>query len=187
MQDSLAARKLSSANDVAQARDLVTEMKQRLDIEQKRLDDVVGSEKSQIQLNEQQIDGLKRILADQRRRVASMRVTSPEARSTPEPRQPAARARSVRQRRYAARPRGSARQTQSGSPGTRESRKGRRARSLRHDRPSQQYGREGSRHADRSVVGARHGHGRSPDSRPAPGRHPLRPRGRRNDSDRKVE
>jgi HlyD family secretion protein len=79
VQDSLAIRKLSSANDVAQARDLVTEMKQRLDIEQKRLDDVSASEQQQIQLNEQQIEGLKRILADQRRRVASMRVTSPEA------------------------------------------------------------------------------------------------------------
>jgi multidrug efflux pump subunit AcrA (membrane-fusion protein) len=79
VQDSLAARKLSSANDVALARDQVAEMKQRLDIEQKRLDDIVSSETQQIQLNEQQIEGLKRILADQRRRVASMRVTSPEA------------------------------------------------------------------------------------------------------------
>jgi hypothetical protein len=37
------------------------------------------SEKEQIQLNEQQIEGLRRILADQRRRVTSMRVTSPES------------------------------------------------------------------------------------------------------------
>lgn len=78
VQDSLAARKLSSANDVAQAHDQATEMKQRLDIEQKRLDDIVSSEQQQIQLSEQQIEGLNRILADQRRRVASMRVTSPE-------------------------------------------------------------------------------------------------------------
>jgi HlyD family secretion protein len=78
VQDSLALRKLSSANDVAQARDQVTEMKQRLDIEQKRLDDITASEGQQIELSEQQIEGLKRILADQRKRVSSMRVTSPE-------------------------------------------------------------------------------------------------------------
>jgi multidrug resistance efflux pump len=79
VQDSLAAKQLSSANDVAAARDQVAEMKQRLEIEQRRLDDIVTSEKQQIELNEQQIDGLKRILADQRKRVASMRVTSPES------------------------------------------------------------------------------------------------------------
>lgn len=79
VQDSLAMRKLSSANDVAAARDVATELKQRLDIEQRRLEDIQSSEKQQIELNEQQIEGLKRILADQRRRVASMRVTSPEA------------------------------------------------------------------------------------------------------------
>jgi HlyD family secretion protein len=77
--DSLAKRNLSSANDVAAARDLVMELKQRMDIEQKRLDDVQSSEGLQIQLQEQQIDGLKRILADQKNRVESMRVTSPEA------------------------------------------------------------------------------------------------------------
>lgn len=79
VQDSLASKQLSSANDVAAARDQVAEMKQRLDIEQKRLDDIVASEKQQIELSEQQIEGLKRILADQRKRVASMRVTSPES------------------------------------------------------------------------------------------------------------
>lgn len=79
VQDSLASKQLSSANDVAAARDQVAEMKQRLDIEQKRLDDIIASEKQQIELSEQQIEGLKRILADQRKRVASMRVTSPES------------------------------------------------------------------------------------------------------------
>ena len=42
VQDSLAKRNLSSANDVAAARDAVDELQQRLDIEQKRLDDIVG-------------------------------------------------------------------------------------------------------------------------------------------------
>ena len=78
VQDSLATKRLASTNDVAAAHDKINEYKQRIDIEQKRLDDIQRSEQEQIQLNEQQIEGLKRILADQRRRVASMRVTSPE-------------------------------------------------------------------------------------------------------------
>ena len=79
VQDSLAKKNLSSANDVAAAHDKINEYKQRMDIEQNRLEDMQRSEKEQIQLNEQQIEGLRRILADQRRRVASMRVTSPES------------------------------------------------------------------------------------------------------------
>jgi HlyD family secretion protein len=79
VQDSLAKKNLSSANDVASAHDQVVELKQRLDIEQNRLQDIESSEGQQIKLNEDNIEGLKRILADQRRRVASMRVTSPEA------------------------------------------------------------------------------------------------------------
>ena len=78
VQDSLATKRLASTNDVAAAHDKIIEYKQRIDIEQKRLEDIQRSEQEQIQLNEQQIEGLKRILADQRRRVASMRVTSPE-------------------------------------------------------------------------------------------------------------
>jgi hypothetical protein len=79
VQDSLAKKNLSSANDVAQAHDQVTELKQRLDIEQKRLDDVVSSEQTQIQLQEQQIESQRRLLAEQKRRVSSMTVTAPEA------------------------------------------------------------------------------------------------------------
>lgn len=79
VQDSLARRKLSSANDVALSRDQMEEFRQRLDIETKRFEDIRTSETQQIQLQEQQIEGLRRILADQRRRVASMRVTAPEA------------------------------------------------------------------------------------------------------------
>jgi len=79
VQDSLAAKKLTSPNDVASARDVAAEQKQRLDIEQRRLDDIQSSEKSQIELQQQQIESLRRILAEQKRRVASMRVVSPEA------------------------------------------------------------------------------------------------------------
>lgn len=79
VQDSLATKKLSSANDVAAAHDKITELKQRLDIEQKRLDDIQASEQQQLDLQQQQIESLKRILAEQKKRVASMTVTSPEA------------------------------------------------------------------------------------------------------------
>jgi multidrug efflux pump subunit AcrA (membrane-fusion protein) len=79
VQDSLAKKNLTTANDAAYARDQAAEQKQRLDIEQKRLDDIQSSEKSQIDLQQQQIESLRRILAEQKRRVASMRVVSPEA------------------------------------------------------------------------------------------------------------
>lgn len=78
VQDSLAAKKLTTANDAAQARDQVAEMKQRIDVEQNRLADMRQSEGQQIKLQEDQIESLRRILDEQKRRVASMRVTSPE-------------------------------------------------------------------------------------------------------------
>lgn len=77
--DSLVRRQLITVNEAAQARDQVTELRQRVDIEQRRLEDITTSEKSQIDLQEQQIESLRRILVEQTRRVASMRVTSPEA------------------------------------------------------------------------------------------------------------
>ncbi len=79
VQDSLAKKSLASANDVAAAHDQVTELKQRLEIEQRRLADMQASQKQQLELQQQQIDGLRAILADQKRRVASMRLVSPEA------------------------------------------------------------------------------------------------------------
>jgi multidrug resistance efflux pump len=79
VQDSLAKKNLSSSNDVARAHDQATEMKQRLDIVRKQLEDIQASESQQIQLQEGQIESLRRILAEQQRRVKAMRVTSPEA------------------------------------------------------------------------------------------------------------
>lgn len=76
--DSLARRKLITANDAALARDRVNEQRMRLDVEEKRLADMQGSEQSQIDLQGQQVESLRRMLAEQKRRVASMRVTSPE-------------------------------------------------------------------------------------------------------------
>jgi HlyD family secretion protein len=79
VQDSLAKKSLASANDVAQAHDNAVEFKQRLDLEQSRLTEMQNSEKQQLDLQQQQIESLKRILDDQHRRVAAMRVTSPES------------------------------------------------------------------------------------------------------------
>jgi HlyD family secretion protein len=79
VQDSLAKRNLASFNDVAAAHDGITEYKQRMDIEQKRLDDMQGSEQQQIDLQNQQIQSLQAILNEQKRRVAAMKVVSPEA------------------------------------------------------------------------------------------------------------
>jgi HlyD family secretion protein len=79
VQDSLAKKNLSSKNDVDAAHDQATETKQRLDIVRKQLDDIQSSEQQQIELQQGQIESLRRILAEQKRRVAAMRVTSPEA------------------------------------------------------------------------------------------------------------
>jgi HlyD family secretion protein len=79
VQDSLAKRNLSSANDVASAHDVVEELKQRVDLEQKRLTDAVTAEQQQVQLQQQQIESLKRIVEEQKKRVSSMRVIAPEA------------------------------------------------------------------------------------------------------------
>jgi multidrug resistance efflux pump len=79
VQDSLAKRNLATLNDVASAHDNVSEFKQRMDIEQRRLDDMQGSEQQQIDLQKQQIQSLQAILDEQKRRVASMKVVSPEA------------------------------------------------------------------------------------------------------------
>lgn len=78
VQDSLSKKQLASVNDVAQARDAMSEMKQRLDLEQARLQDMQSSEATQIKLQEDQIESLRKILGEQKRRVASMTVTSPE-------------------------------------------------------------------------------------------------------------
>ena len=79
VQDSLFAKKLSPKNDVDAAHDQATETKQRLDIVRKQLEDIQASERQQIELQEGQIESLRRILAEQQRRVKAMRVTSPEA------------------------------------------------------------------------------------------------------------
>jgi len=77
--DSLDKKHLSSPNEVAAAHDRVNELKRRLDLERQRYSDLQGSQKQQLDLQQQQIDGLKQILQEQRNRVSSMRVTAGEA------------------------------------------------------------------------------------------------------------
>jgi multidrug resistance efflux pump len=79
VQDSLGKKNLASTNEIASGRDRVIEAKARLDIEQQRLADMQASEQQQIQLQQDQIGSLRRILDEQKQRVASMTVRSPEA------------------------------------------------------------------------------------------------------------
>ena len=79
VQDTLAKKNLSSANDVATARDAAEEARLRLDVEKKRLEEMQASETQQLDLQKQQIDGLKAILKDTQNRLESMRVMAPEA------------------------------------------------------------------------------------------------------------
>jgi HlyD family secretion protein len=79
VEDSLDKKGLAGKNEVAAAHDLATELKRRLDLERQRYTDMQASQKQQIDLQQQQIEGLKQILQEQRNRVASMRVTAGEA------------------------------------------------------------------------------------------------------------
>jgi HlyD family secretion protein len=74
--DSLDRKGLASTNEVAARRDAVIELRTRIDIEQKRYEDMQASEAQQIQINEQTIEGLKQIVKQQRVKVASMRVVA---------------------------------------------------------------------------------------------------------------
>lgn len=79
VEDSLDRKGLAGKNEVAAAHDQVVELKRRLDLERGRYADMQTSQKQQLDLQQQQIDGLKRILQEQNNRVASMRVTAGES------------------------------------------------------------------------------------------------------------
>jgi hypothetical protein len=79
VEDSLDKKGLAGRNEVASARDKVNELKRRLDLERQRYADMQSSQKQQLDLQQQQIDGLKQILQEQKNRVASMRVTAGES------------------------------------------------------------------------------------------------------------
>jgi HlyD family secretion protein len=72
--DSLDRRGLASRNEVAAARDRAREMVVRSQLEQGRLDDMQRSEAEQLALATQQIEGLRQIEAEHRRRQASLHV-----------------------------------------------------------------------------------------------------------------
>ena len=77
--DSLDKKGLAGKNEVAAAHDLVNELKRRLDLERQRFTDLQASQKQQLDLQQDQINGLKQILQEQRNRVAWMRVTAGES------------------------------------------------------------------------------------------------------------
>ncbi len=76
--DSLDKKGLAAANEVASKHDLVNQLKVQLDLEQRRTQDMKDAEVQQIQLNEEQIQGLKRIIQEQQNKVASLRVVAGE-------------------------------------------------------------------------------------------------------------
>jgi hypothetical protein len=59
------------ANEVAQKREAATELKRRIEIERARMDDMKISEEQQIKINEDQIQGLNLIIAEQEKKLAS--------------------------------------------------------------------------------------------------------------------
>ena len=77
--DTLDKKHLVSMNEVAAARDRAQEIDMRYQLELKRINDMKLAESEQIQLNQQQVDGLRRILQEQRNRVSSLRVSASEA------------------------------------------------------------------------------------------------------------
>jgi hypothetical protein len=168
VQDSLFAKKLSPKNDVDAAHDQATETKQRLDIVRKQLEDIQASGASADRASRGQIESLRRILAEQQRRVKAMRVTSPEAGQLQSLGNPPLElgqyvnagsllARVVQPGKLKAVLRVPENQAKDVVPNL-----------PRDDRSAQQHDREGPRDAHRSVVGSGYGHGGSRDRRSLP-------------------
>jgi HlyD family secretion protein len=76
--EGLAAKNLSSAYELASARETAAELAQRYDIERQRLDEMNRSAKEQLSLNEEQVARLGDIVREQMNRVRSMRVVAGE-------------------------------------------------------------------------------------------------------------
>jgi HlyD family secretion protein len=74
--ETLAARNLIAANDLARQRDQVIELTDRLRIEQERLELLTTTVDSQLTLQRDQIERLRAIVEYNRQRVASMHVTA---------------------------------------------------------------------------------------------------------------
>ena len=77
--DSLDKSHLASRNEVAAAHDRALELSTRYELEVRRASEVKAADAELLRLNEQQIDGLKRIVAEQHSRTSAMRITAGEA------------------------------------------------------------------------------------------------------------
>ncbi len=76
--DSLDRGRMASRNEVAAAHDRALELTTRYQLELKRVTSMRAADIEQLRLSEEQIDGLKQILAGHRARVASMNVVAGE-------------------------------------------------------------------------------------------------------------
>jgi HlyD family secretion protein len=74
--ESLSSRNLVASFELSRTRDKVEELRNRLDIEQRRLAVIAGSVDSQITLQRGQVSSLRAIAQFQQNRVASMKVTA---------------------------------------------------------------------------------------------------------------
>ena len=77
--DSLAKVHLVSNNDVQKAHDVLNQLDSQMKIQQAQLQQMQTTQTEQIQLAQQQVEGLKRIVDNQKARVASMDVYAPVA------------------------------------------------------------------------------------------------------------
>lgn len=76
--EGLAAKNLSSAYELASARENAAELASRYEIEQQRLEEMRRSSAEQLALNEEQVKRLGEIVREQMNRVRSMRVVAGE-------------------------------------------------------------------------------------------------------------
>lgn len=77
--DSLAHVHLVSTNDVQKAHDALNQYAQQMKLQQSQLEQMEATQGQQIQLAQDQIEGLKRIVANEKIRIASMDVYAPVA------------------------------------------------------------------------------------------------------------
>jgi HlyD family secretion protein len=74
VQEGLNDKKLTTASDLAAARDAVKELQIREQLERQRLDEMNASAKEQLDLTQEQVNRLSDIVREQKNRVNSMRV-----------------------------------------------------------------------------------------------------------------
>jgi multidrug efflux pump subunit AcrA (membrane-fusion protein) len=77
--EALDTKGLASASELAAAKDRVKELSTRSDIEKAALQEMIETEREQLELNTEQINRLNDIVREQRNRVRSMRVVAGES------------------------------------------------------------------------------------------------------------